>query len=238
VTALLISFQWSHAEVITDELVSAVIQVESGGNPNAVGKAGEIGLMQISPIVLKEWNNFIKNIDSEKMIYWLDIGTSDLLHTDNEAHYGWESTDKKGWYLRVPRIKNGIFLDLYSCPIEDKYLFDSRINILIGTWYLRRLKDHYLRNITIMQKLDKDKFFMFGFGDMKIGEKRNVKPIKLKKYGVKNVKDAQLALILAAYNGGISHLKKVGYDINKMPRSTRNYVKKVFEELVFEEMER
>src|SRR3990167_9498323 len=39
-----------------DDLIPAIIQVESSGNPNAVSKAGAIGLMQITPIVLKEYN--------------------------------------------------------------------------------------------------------------------------------------------------------------------------------------
>jgi len=34
-----------------------VIQIESGGNPNAYNKdSGAIGLCQITPVVLKEWN--------------------------------------------------------------------------------------------------------------------------------------------------------------------------------------
>ncbi len=41
-----------------DDLVSIVIQIESGGNPYAVSKAGCIGLMQISPIILKEFNEY------------------------------------------------------------------------------------------------------------------------------------------------------------------------------------
>ena len=44
---------------------------------------------------------------------------------------------------------------------------------------------------------------------------------------IDSVEDYKLALILAAYNGGITRLRKNGYDINKMPGETRNYVKKV-----------
>lgn len=40
-----------------DTLIPAIIQVESSGNPNAFNKnSGAIGLMQITPIVLKEYN--------------------------------------------------------------------------------------------------------------------------------------------------------------------------------------
>ncbi|OGM12531.1 hypothetical protein A2V80_00870 [Candidatus Woesebacteria bacterium RBG_16_39_8b] len=36
-----------------------------------------------------------------------------------------------------------------------------------------------------------------------------------------------LEQILAAYNGGITRLRKCNYDISKMPRETRDYVRKV-----------
>ena len=39
-----------------DKLVRVVIQVESGGDPHAVGSNNDVGLMQITPIVLKEYN--------------------------------------------------------------------------------------------------------------------------------------------------------------------------------------
>ena len=38
---------------IPSRLVFAIVQVESGGNPRAVGRAGEIGLMQIKPATAK-----------------------------------------------------------------------------------------------------------------------------------------------------------------------------------------
>jgi len=34
-----------------------IAHVESGGNPNAIGKNGEVGIVQISPICVKEVNN-------------------------------------------------------------------------------------------------------------------------------------------------------------------------------------
>lgn len=37
-----------------EELIDAVIQVESGGDPNARGKVGEVGLMQIKPDTAKQ----------------------------------------------------------------------------------------------------------------------------------------------------------------------------------------
>ncbi len=81
------------ADEITD-LVPFVIQVESSGNPNAVSPAGAIGLMQIMPIVIQEYNN--------------------------------RYSRKELWY-------------------KQEELFDYGNNVKIGTWYLRKLKNHYLK---------------------------------------------------------------------------------------------
>ena len=43
-----------------DRLYAAIIQVESGGNPNAPdGKAGEVGIAQIRPIMVRECNRIV-----------------------------------------------------------------------------------------------------------------------------------------------------------------------------------
>lgn len=39
----------------TDLIMEAVIRCESGANQNAVGKAGEIGILQYMPSTWKEW---------------------------------------------------------------------------------------------------------------------------------------------------------------------------------------
>jgi len=41
------------------ELLAAIIQVESGGDPKAKGLAGEIGILQIQPILVKDVNRII-----------------------------------------------------------------------------------------------------------------------------------------------------------------------------------
>ena len=59
----------SAEDIDWDRLVECVIEVESGGNPNAVSKAGAIGLMQITPIVLKEYN---ENRKDRSVFYNID----------------------------------------------------------------------------------------------------------------------------------------------------------------------
>jgi soluble lytic murein transglycosylase-like protein len=128
--ALLLITSVAWADEIKD-VIPAIIEVESRGNPHAVSPCGAIGLMQVTPIVLEEINT----------AYGTNIKLIDL-------------TD----------------------PIVNKY---------VGELYLRRLKDHYLQE----------------------------------RYSVERM--------LAAYNGGIGRLRKCSYNINKMPRETREYVKKV-----------
>ena len=113
-----------------DAILPYLIQVESGGNPNAVSHAGAVGLCQITPIVLKELN-------------------------------------MSGWHASM----------------ED--LFDPVFNIYVSRWYLRRLRDHYLKDNYTLERM------------------------------------------LAAYNGGITRLRRNNYDIEKMPSETRSYVRKI-----------
>ena len=50
-----------------DKLVRAVIHCESSGRPHVVSEAGAVGLMGITPIVLKEWNNNHRAIPDENI---------------------------------------------------------------------------------------------------------------------------------------------------------------------------
>ena len=47
-------------EDIISSVLPIIIQAESSGNPNVIGSAGEIGLYQISPILLKDYNSHLK----------------------------------------------------------------------------------------------------------------------------------------------------------------------------------
>jgi len=141
-------------EIDWDRLVAAIIKVESNGNSNAIGSSGEIGLMQVSPIVLLEYNEV--NDNYVYPIYYIPKGVD-----------------------RLP------YLEKLFRKLSLEQLYEPNINKYVGTWYLHRLKDHYLKENYTIERL------------------------------------------LAAYNGGITRLRKVNYDVSKMPKSTRRYVKKV-----------
>ena len=52
------SFNW-------DPVMDAIIQVESGGNPNAVS-GNSVGVMQITPILVKDCNQILERKKSKK----------------------------------------------------------------------------------------------------------------------------------------------------------------------------
>ena len=45
-----------HAEIVPQIDLHAIAMIESSGNPKAVGLAGDSGLFQITPVLLKEYN--------------------------------------------------------------------------------------------------------------------------------------------------------------------------------------
>ena len=82
-----------------DEILPYLIEAESGGDPHAIGDNGEVGLCQISPITLIEYNN---------------------LHGSATFHYEDlfdEVTNRviATWYLRRLR-------DHYKCEILEQIL--------------------------------------------------------------------------------------------------------------------
>lgn len=64
-----------------DFLIEALIQIESEGNPFAVGRSNDVGVLQITPIYVREVNRIIKEdiysldqrTDIEKSIEMFDI---------------------------------------------------------------------------------------------------------------------------------------------------------------------
>ena len=175
-----------------DDVLPFLIQAESGGNPNAVSKAGAIGLCQVTPIVLKEYINF--RIEERY--------GNDLKRAESEAS-GFDGMSTAGrfeWSLN----------NLKKYPDYNK---------TVATWYLRRLRDHYLKErlerLTLYEN-DTVGSFDYDFSPMKNFFAEGY-----------SWSDYKLALVLSAYNCGPTKLKSVGYDINKCPKETQAYVKKI-----------
>jgi len=102
---------------INDNLISAIIEVESGGNSKAVSPKLCIGLMQLNLLgSVAEWNTFWETQDNDFTIRY---------------HNGFGYTSEEwGEFSRYQRLKG------------DNVLRPEN-NIEIGRWYLYRLRDHY-----------------------------------------------------------------------------------------------
>ena len=110
-----------------DKVIPIIIKIESNGNPNAVSEDGCIGLMQISPIVLKEYN--------------ADRLFQKAKENKNSPSYGVAMVygDNHFWDI---------------CTYENYHLFVEDINVEIGTWYLKRIWFHYLPHYKIPQTVE------------------------------------------------------------------------------------
>lgn len=130
-----------------DNLVPAIIQVESSGNPHAFNhKSSCRGLMQISEIVLLEYN---READCEGTICYCEKTVYD---------------------------------------IQD--LYEPEINKEIGTWYLKRLRDHYLKEHYTLETLLAS--YSWGIGHvLKVNYEYKRFPKSVKRYiqKVKELKD-------------------------------------------------
>lgn len=108
-----------------DDIIPYVIQAESGGNANAVSSCGAVGLMQITPIVLREYNN---NVTDNQRFYREG-------YNKKISHEEWE------WIPTHPE----------NFKMDDMY--DPHFNKLVGEFYLRRLRDYYLGGDYTLERL-------------------------------------------------------------------------------------
>lgn len=131
-------------------------------------------------------------------------------------------------------------VDEFNLTLQS--LYDPNINKMIGTWYLKRLRDHYLKDIEItFTGTNKKHTYFAHIWKCKNGELKTLlcQDIPLKNFPSKLItsngffdvpkvrKDYKLALILGAYNWGIGNVRRVNYDYNKFPKSVKRYIKKV-----------
>lgn len=68
----LVFVKFAHAENIN---MQKIMHIESAGNPTAVSRAGAIGLYQIMPVVLQEYNQFHGQKYTRKNLYNPEINT-------------------------------------------------------------------------------------------------------------------------------------------------------------------
>ena len=78
-------------------VMDAIIQVESGGNPNAVS-GNSVGVMQITPILVKDCNEILKKQKSKKRYTMADrysVAKSKEMFLLIQSHYNPENSIEK-----------------------------------------------------------------------------------------------------------------------------------------------
>jgi len=125
--------------------MSVIKQIESSGNPNAYNKGSQaIGLYQITPIVLEEWNNYHPNDKHESD----DLYTGEINKKIAEwymmkripqmiKHYGKEDSIQNrliAYNAGIKYVKDGVSVDKLPDETQGylekytKYLGENRIN--------------------------------------------------------------------------------------------------------------
>lgn len=82
-------------------LIEALIQVESEGNPFAVGKTNDLGILQITPIYVREVNRILKE-DIYLLEHRTDIKKSIEMFEIYQAYYNPNKNIKKAIKLHNP----------------------------------------------------------------------------------------------------------------------------------------
>ena len=116
--------------------IDTIIQLESSGNPNAYNsKDGDSGLMQITPILLAEWNIFHKTKVTQK----------DLFNADLNRRIG-------TWYLtkRIPQM-----LRAFKKPVTIENIlicYNAGIAYVAKNRKLPEVTKRYIEKYKKMQK--------------------------------------------------------------------------------------
>ncbi len=107
---------WASALGIDSNLIWAVIQTESGGNPNAIGSSGEIGLMQLMPATAAWYG-----VSSDQLYdpyYNVQAGASYL--TDMINKYGLEG-GIQAYNLGETKYSAGYTSPTYLAKVMENY---------------------------------------------------------------------------------------------------------------------
>lgn len=148
-----------------DDIIPAIIQVESGGDWMAYNKkSGCVGLMQINPEgALAELNNWCLScpLTQEQPEFRDNMGTGRYYSKQSLHNYLAEVRLYRGEIYRelwreiyTNEMGSSFGLTYGKLPLPKEVLYNPELNQIIGEWYLRRLKDHYLKdNYTIERML-------------------------------------------------------------------------------------
>jgi soluble lytic murein transglycosylase-like protein len=104
-----------------------IAKIESSGNPLAIGKGGDIGLYQITPVLLKDYNNFHSIKYSRLQLFNATI-----------------NTQIAQWYfeIRIPQL-----LRHFKIPVTQRNIlicYNSGINTLVKNKKLPEITRKYL----------------------------------------------------------------------------------------------
>ena len=132
IAIILLGINNCYADEISD-LIPYIIAVESSGNPTAISEDGCIGLMQISPIILNEqaWSYIPTRIEKQRA----KIQSKDT-----------------NYQINVQIVENIGTPKQSGIQVSD--LFNPQTNVEIGTWYLRRIWNHYLPHYNLEQSIE------------------------------------------------------------------------------------
>lgn len=96
-----------------DLMVQALIIIESEGNPKAVGKTNDLGILQITPIYVKEVNRILGK-DEYNLTDRLDVDKSLEMFEIYQAWHNSESDIKEAIKLHNPGAGSGYFDLVYK----------------------------------------------------------------------------------------------------------------------------
>ncbi len=118
---------WSSNLGIDPNLIQAIIQTESGGNPNALGAAGEVGLMQLMPATAASYG--ISRDQLFDPYYNIQAGASYL--NDMVNKYGLEG-GIQAYNLGETKYNAGSRSTVYLSKVMGSYTVADAVDTISG----------------------------------------------------------------------------------------------------------